>query len=56
MKTGGLRNVTSVAGYLPDASGEAQVVVLFLNHDNARGAKGRAVLDELMKEFVARGR
>ncbi len=56
MKTGGLRNVTSVAGYLPDASGEAQVVVLFLNHDNARGAKGRAVLDELMKGFVGQVR
>jgi serine-type D-Ala-D-Ala carboxypeptidase/endopeptidase (penicillin-binding protein 4) len=59
MKTGGLRNVTSVAGYLPEANGAASetlVVVLFLNHDNARGAKGRAVLDELMKGFVARGR
>jgi serine-type D-Ala-D-Ala carboxypeptidase/endopeptidase (penicillin-binding protein 4) len=58
MKTGGLRNVTSVAGYLPDASnkneGETLVVVLFLNHDNARGAKGRAVLDEIMKGFVQR--
>jgi serine-type D-Ala-D-Ala carboxypeptidase/endopeptidase (penicillin-binding protein 4) len=56
MKTGGLRNVTSVAGYLPGAAhgaaSETLVVVLFLNHDNARGAKGRAVLDELMKEFV----
>jgi serine-type D-Ala-D-Ala carboxypeptidase/endopeptidase (penicillin-binding protein 4) len=58
MKTGGLRNVTSVAGYLPGASnkneGETLVVVLFLNHDNARGAKGRAVLDEIMKGFVQR--
>jgi serine-type D-Ala-D-Ala carboxypeptidase/endopeptidase (penicillin-binding protein 4) len=58
MKTGGLRNVTSVAGYLPDANnkneGETLVVVLFLNHDNARGAKGRAVLDEIMKGFVQR--
>ncbi len=58
MKTGGLRNVTSVAGYLPDPkSGDANdslVVVLFLNHDNARGAKGRAVLDELMKGFMQR--
>jgi D-alanyl-D-alanine carboxypeptidase len=56
MKTGGLRNVTSVAGYLPGAihraSSETLVVVLFLNHDNVRGARGRAVLDELMKEFV----
>jgi serine-type D-Ala-D-Ala carboxypeptidase/endopeptidase (penicillin-binding protein 4) len=49
LKTGGLRNVTSVAGYLPSAKGEMMVVVLFLNHDNARGAKGRAVLDEQMK-------
>lgn len=55
MKTGGLRNVTSVAGYLPNANGETLAVVLFLNHDNARGAKGRAVLDELMKGFVGQG-
>lgn len=52
MKTGGLRNVTSVAGYLPAANGEAIAVVLIFNHDNARGAKGRAVLDELMREFL----
>lgn len=56
MKTGGLRNVTSVAGFLPDKNGDTLVVVLFLNHDNARGAKGRAVLDELMKGFIAQGR
>jgi serine-type D-Ala-D-Ala carboxypeptidase/endopeptidase (penicillin-binding protein 4) len=52
MKTGGLRNVTSVAGYLPNARGDTMVVVLFLNHDNARGAKGRAVLDAQMREFI----
>jgi serine-type D-Ala-D-Ala carboxypeptidase/endopeptidase (penicillin-binding protein 4) len=54
VKTGGLRNVTSVAGYLPAATGETMVVVLFLNHDNARGAKGRAVLDELMRDTLQR--
>jgi D-alanyl-D-alanine carboxypeptidase len=58
MKTGGLRNVTSVAGYLPGAThgaaSETLVVVLFLNHDNARGAKGRAVLDELMRALIRR--
>jgi serine-type D-Ala-D-Ala carboxypeptidase/endopeptidase (penicillin-binding protein 4) len=52
MKTGGLRNVTSVAGYLPNAKGETMIVVLFLNHDNARGARARAVLDELMRELM----
>lgn len=52
MKTGGLRNVTSVAGYLPNSNGETMIVVLFLNHDNARGAKARAVLDELMRELM----
>jgi serine-type D-Ala-D-Ala carboxypeptidase/endopeptidase (penicillin-binding protein 4) len=54
MKTGGLRNVSSVAGYLPNANGEMMVVVLFLNHDNARGAKGRAVLDEQMRALMQR--
>jgi serine-type D-Ala-D-Ala carboxypeptidase/endopeptidase (penicillin-binding protein 4) len=52
MKTGGLRNVTSVAGYLPNSNGETLILVLFLNHDNARGAKGRAVLDEIMKALM----
>ncbi len=52
MKTGGLRNVVSVAGYLPNAAGEMMAVVLFLNHDNARGAKGRDVLDEHMKTLM----
>jgi serine-type D-Ala-D-Ala carboxypeptidase/endopeptidase (penicillin-binding protein 4) len=52
LKTGGLRNVTSVAGYLPNANGEMMVVVLFLNHDNAVGAKGRAVLDAQMTELM----
>lgn len=52
MKTGGLRNVTSVAGYLPDKNEDTLAVVLFLNHDNARGAKGRAVLDAIMKSVI----
>jgi serine-type D-Ala-D-Ala carboxypeptidase/endopeptidase (penicillin-binding protein 4) len=52
MKTGGLRNVVSVAGYLRDARGEPLIVVLFLNHDNVGGGKGRAVLDALMTGFM----
>ncbi len=53
LKTGTLRNVTALAGIVPDHRGRPQVLVAMVNHDNA--AKARPVLDALV-EWVARGR
>jgi D-alanyl-D-alanine carboxypeptidase/D-alanyl-D-alanine-endopeptidase (penicillin-binding protein 4) len=53
MKTGTLRNVTAVAGYVPDANGQQCVVVAMINTERATEAKGRAVLDALV-DWVAR--
>ncbi len=54
IKTGGLRNVVSVAGYVTDAVGEPHVVVGMINDDRAGRAGGRAILDALL-DAVARG-
>jgi D-alanyl-D-alanine carboxypeptidase/D-alanyl-D-alanine-endopeptidase (penicillin-binding protein 4) len=53
MKTGTLRNVTAVAGYVPDAKGQQCVVVAMINTERSTEAKGRAVLDALV-DWVAR--
>ncbi len=53
MKTGTLRNVTAVAGYVPDANGQQCVVVAMINTERSTEAKGRAVLDALV-DWVAR--
>lgn len=55
-KTGSLRNVVSVAGYVPDAAGRLCVVVAMINHDEPfdRWSKqGRAALDSII-DWVAR--
>ena len=54
IKTGGLRNVVSVAGYVTDAVGEAHIVVGMINDERAGRAGGRAILDALL-DAVARG-
>ena len=53
IKTGTLKNVTAIAGYVQDAQGRQCVVVAMINHDlaNQRG-NGRAVLDALI-DWVA---
>jgi D-alanyl-D-alanine carboxypeptidase/D-alanyl-D-alanine-endopeptidase (penicillin-binding protein 4) len=51
LKTGTLRNVVALAGYVPDQQDRIWVVVAMLNHDNA-AAKGKPVLDSLV-EWVA---
>lgn len=51
LKTGSLRDVTAVAGYVLASSGRRYVVVLMANHPNA-GAS-RAVIDKLL-EWVSR--
>lgn len=53
MKTGTLKNVVALAGYVTDAAGRQNVVVAFLNDEHAGDGKGRAVLDALV-DWVAR--
>lgn len=53
LKTGTLRNVTAVAGYVPDANGNLCVVVAMVNSERAGDGRGRAVLDALV-DWVAR--
>ena len=53
LKTGTLRNVVAVAGYVPDASGMQHVVVAMVNDDLAGEGRGRAVVDSLV-DWVAR--
>ena len=48
IKTGGLRNVVSVAGYVPDGNGELCVVVAILNHDDAKSAVGKPIVDAVL--------
>jgi serine-type D-Ala-D-Ala carboxypeptidase/endopeptidase (penicillin-binding protein 4) len=52
IKTGGLKNVTSIAGYVFDSKGQPQIIVAILNDDKASGAASRKVLDALI-EWVA---
>jgi D-alanyl-D-alanine carboxypeptidase/D-alanyl-D-alanine-endopeptidase (penicillin-binding protein 4) len=53
MKTGTLKNVVALAGYVPDATGQQCIVVAMINSDNTRDGKGRVVLDALA-DWVAR--
>lgn len=53
MKTGTLKNVTAIAGYVPDANGQYCVVVAMINTERSTEAKGRQVLDALV-DWVAR--
>ncbi len=55
MKSGTLRNVTALAGYVPDATGQQCVVVAMINSEEGGEAKGRAVLDALV-DWVARSK
>ncbi|SFF62078.1 D-alanyl-D-alanine carboxypeptidase / D-alanyl-D-alanine-endopeptidase (penicillin-binding protein 4) [Duganella sp. CF458] len=53
IKTGSLKNVVAIAGYVPDASGQQCVVVVMVNHDRAGNGNGRALADGLI-DWVAR--
>ena len=53
IKTGGLRNVVSVAGYVPDANGDLCVVVAILNHDDAKSTVGKPIVDAVL-DWVTR--
>ncbi len=52
LKSGSLRNVAALAGYLRDAQGRPWAVALMVNHDGIEGA--RSVLDALV-DSLARG-
>ncbi len=53
LKTGSLRNVSGLAGFVPDAQNRLWVVVAFVNHDSAP-AKARLVLDSIVEWVAAR--
>jgi D-alanyl-D-alanine carboxypeptidase/D-alanyl-D-alanine-endopeptidase (penicillin-binding protein 4) len=46
LKTGTLRDVTGIAGYVHAASGKRYVLVAIINHDKA--PKARAALDAVL--------
>ncbi len=50
LKTGTLRNVAALAGYVPDAQGKLWIMAAMVNHDNAE--KARPALDALV-DWVA---
>ncbi|MFC0252336.1 D-alanyl-D-alanine carboxypeptidase/D-alanyl-D-alanine endopeptidase [Massilia consociata] len=53
LKTGTLRNVVALAGYVPDADGVQNVFVAMVNSEQAGNGRGRAVLEALV-DWVAR--
>jgi len=53
LKTGTLKNVVAVAGYVYDAKGQPCVVAAMMNSDLAGDGRGRAVLDALV-DWIAR--
>ncbi|WP_229632207.1 D-alanyl-D-alanine carboxypeptidase/D-alanyl-D-alanine endopeptidase [Pseudoduganella violaceinigra] len=52
-KTGTLKNVAAVAGYVPDANGQQCIVVVMVNHERAGGGNGRAIADGVI-DWVSR--
>jgi len=53
IKTGTLRDVSAVAGYVEDARGIPHIVVAMINHDRATKKVARPILDALL-DWVAR--
>lgn len=56
IKTGTLRNVTAVAGFVPDSTGRLYIVVAIINYERSAGSLGaiaRPVVDALI-DWVAR--
>jgi serine-type D-Ala-D-Ala carboxypeptidase/endopeptidase (penicillin-binding protein 4) len=53
VKTGTLKNVVAIAGYVPDAGGQQCIVVVMVNHDRAGNGNGRAIVDGMV-DWVAR--
>ncbi|SFV03534.1 D-alanyl-D-alanine carboxypeptidase/D-alanyl-D-alanine endopeptidase [Pseudoduganella namucuonensis] len=55
VKTGALRNVVSIAGYVPDANGDLCIVVAMVNHELVGNGNGRKAVDALI-DWVAQAR
>jgi D-alanyl-D-alanine carboxypeptidase/D-alanyl-D-alanine-endopeptidase (penicillin-binding protein 4) len=53
VKTGTLKNVVAIAGYVPDASGQQCIVVVMVNHERAGNGNGRALVDGVI-DWVSR--
>jgi D-alanyl-D-alanine carboxypeptidase/D-alanyl-D-alanine-endopeptidase (penicillin-binding protein 4) len=53
VKTGSLRNVTAIAGYVPDANGQQCIVVVMVNHERAGNGNGRAIVNGMI-DWVSR--
>ena len=53
LKTGTLRNVVALAGYVKDPQGRPWAVALLVNHEQA--AKARPVLDAFVDDFARHG-
>ncbi len=53
IKTGTLRDVSAVAGYLKDDEGESYIVVAMVNHERAVKEVARPILDALLQWLVA---
>jgi serine-type D-Ala-D-Ala carboxypeptidase/endopeptidase (penicillin-binding protein 4) len=49
IKTGGLRNVVAVAGYVPDMHGQLCVVVATINLDTIKSATGKPIVDAVLE-------
>lgn len=52
LKTGTLRDVTALAGYVPDRSGRTVIVVAMVNHPAATSKIARPILDALIEEVA----
>jgi D-alanyl-D-alanine carboxypeptidase/D-alanyl-D-alanine-endopeptidase (penicillin-binding protein 4) len=53
LKTGTLRNVVALAGYVHDADGRPWAVAMMVNHENA--GQARPVLDALVDAIARHG-
>jgi serine-type D-Ala-D-Ala carboxypeptidase/endopeptidase (penicillin-binding protein 4) len=53
LKTGTLKNVSALAGYITDPQGRPWAVAMMLNHDDA--SKARGALDALVDSFTREG-
>ncbi|MBL8520765.1 MAG: D-alanyl-D-alanine carboxypeptidase/D-alanyl-D-alanine-endopeptidase [Betaproteobacteria bacterium] len=52
-KTGTLRNTTALTGIAPAKSGESLVITVILNHDNAKSAVARPIVDAMVEHVLA---
>ena len=52
IKTGTLRDVSAVAGYVKDSAGETYIVVAMVNHERAVKQVARPILDALLEWVV----